>query len=942
MTLAHHLPSGKRSADAPRRATAIGWLLSTALLTGLLAGLPGSAMAQGAAGEQSTAFYYGAGIPLQEAALFGSIVVQPDQVQPFELAWLRDHDVRVFAYVSVGEAASPVPGVRMLARNPTWDTAVPDLTDPAWAAHLDALATRLAADYDGLFLDTLDSFNLVEPAQREAQRRALERLILGLSERFDGALILNRGFEVLDALAGRASMVVAEGLYSRFSPTDDSYGSAPEEDSAWLLARLEEARALGFRTQVLDYAVGTEARETMARRIQAAGHLPWVADGHLTQWGTGSLLPTPRRILSLYDSDDEYRSGVARLPLHRHLESFVEHLGYVIEYHNVADGRLPEVDPALHAGVLVWTPSAALYGPAVSAWLKDRLGQLPVLLLGAMPADRELLGAFGIARSASRMTGAPSVRQLDERLRAESTFERADPALLQATRPSTVEAEILLFVTDAGGRVMPQIAVNGNGGVVLQPWIVRQLPDRAQLWQIDPLAILRLGLRLPEIPRLDVTTENGRRVLLTHIDGDGMPSRSWFPHRKLAAEVVHEEVLKKYRVPTTVSVIEGEIAPHGLFPDLSQELEALARTIFARNDVEIASHSFSHPFFWPDEQGRIRGGEQGPDGRYGFHMPIPGYALDPEREIRGSIDYIQRRLAPEGKDVAMMLWTGEALVSEPSLALTREVGVLAMNGGNTRSDASTPSRSQVYPVGRHVARDLYQIYAPVMNENVYTNNWSPPYGGFRDVVETFALLDAPQRLKPLNIYYHFYSGAYPASLGALHHVYRSVLAQRPTAMYASDYVRRARGFYDGAVARDLAGRWHIHSAGTRTVRTPARWPEPAITSSVAGFSLHNGERYIHTVGDTVVLDLDGGDAGPYLLEANAILTAWHRERAVTRFTLEGHLPIELEFARAERCRLTLRDASGAERDIAAPVRVSLAAGRHDGTLSCDAAADRPR
>lgn len=916
--------------------TAVRSLCAVLLSLVLAAPLAGSAAAT-AAGHESTAFYYGPDVPLQEAALYGSIVVQPDQMQPHELAWLREHGVRIYAYVSVGETATSIPGVRMLARNPVWNTAVPDLTDPAWAAHLDALAGRLEADYDGLFLDTLDSFNLAAEAQREPQRRALEQLLLGLSERFDGELILNRGFEVLEALAGRARMVVAEGLYSRFSPIDDSYGHAPEADSQWLLARLEEARALGFQTQVLDYARGAEAREAMARRIVAAGHLPWVADGHLVQWGTGTLLPAPRRVLSLYSSDDEYRSGVARQLLHRHLESFVEYLGYVVEYHNVAGGTLPDVDPALHAGVLIWSPTSSLYTADLSAWLTERLGQIPVLLLGQMPANAELLGAFGIARSAPRTTGTPVVRHLDERLRGEASFAQADPDLVLATQASDVPADVLLAVTDDTGRTMPQILVNANGGVVLQPWIIRQLPDRAQLWQIDPLEMLRRGLRLPDIPRIDVTTENGRRVLLTHIDGDGMPTRSWFPHGKFAAEVVHEAVLEKYRVPTTVSVIEGEIAPHGLFPDLSAELEALAREILAEDYVEIASHSFSHPFFWPDRQGRIRDGELEQDQRYGFHMPIPGYALDPEREIRGSIDYIERRLAPPGKEVAMMLWTGEALVSEPSLALAREVGVLSMNGGNTHSDASVPSRAHVYPIGRHVERDLYQIYAPVMNENVYTEDWSPPYGGFRDVVDTFALLDAPQRLKPMNIYYHFYSGAYPASLGALHHVYRTALAQRPTALHASDYVRRSRAFYDSAVARDHAGRWHLYTHAARTVRTPESWPEPAITNGVAGFSTHNDERYVHTVGERVLLDPGDAADGAYLVEANAVLEGWRREGDFTRFTLEGHLPIELELARAERCTLTVRNENGRGPVIAAPARVSLPAGRHAAVLHCTVA-----
>jgi hypothetical protein len=61
------------------------------------------------------------------------------------------------------------------------------------------------------------------------------------------------------------------------------------------------------------------------------------------------------------------------------------------------------------------------------------------------------------------------------------------------------------------------------------------------------------------IPAPDITTENGRRLFFSHIDGDGFPSLAEFPGSPPAAEVLLKEILEKYRVPTTVSVIEAEV-----------------------------------------------------------------------------------------------------------------------------------------------------------------------------------------------------------------------------------------------------------------------------------------------------------------------------------------------------------------------------------------------
>jgi hypothetical protein len=47
-------------------------------------------------------------------------------------------------------------------------------------------------------------------------------------------------------------------------------------------------------------------------------------------------------------------------------------------------------------------------------------------------------------------------------------------------------------------------------------------------------------------------------MFFAHIDGDGFPSRAEMPGRRLAAEVLLDEVLKRYPMPHAMSVIEVE------------------------------------------------------------------------------------------------------------------------------------------------------------------------------------------------------------------------------------------------------------------------------------------------------------------------------------------------------------------------------------------------
>src|SRR5690606_30682596 len=173
-------------------------------------------------------------------------------------------------------------------------------------------------------------------------------------------------------------------------------------------------------------------------------------------------------------------------------------------------------------------------------------------------------------------------------------------------------------------------------------------------------------------------------------------------------------------------------------------------------------------------------------------------------------DYINQRLAPPGKKVEAILWSGDA--QAPALALRKaaQAGVLNINGGSTVITRSKDSWINIAPYG--VAKgerpDEFQVYAATMNENVYTNDWLGPFYGFIRVLETFAMTDQPIRFKALNIYYHFYSATKKASLKALDEIFTSVLKQPVFPIYSTEYIRRVHQWRRVAIARE-GDRWLV-------------------------------------------------------------------------------------------------------------------------------------
>lgn len=255
-----------------------------------------------------------------------------------------------------------------------------------------------------------------------------------------------------------------------------------------------------------------------------------------------------------------------------------------------------------------------------------------------------------------------------------------------------------------------------------------------------------------------------------------------------------------------------------------------------------------------------------------------------------------------------MLLLGLALVAlgraQPAV---EQAGLLNLNGGDTTITRRHNSWTRIAGLG--VPKDgRFQVFAPNQNENVYTRNWSGPFYGFDQVIETFELTGRPYRFKPVNLYYHTYSASKDAALEALHRVYAWVGRQPLHPVFASDYVRKVLDFNRMVVARTPAG-YRIRGGGElRTVRVsrPSGRPDWARSRGLAGMAPAPEGRYLSLSGPSAKLVLAGGRpdrSQPYLAEANARLREFRRTSQGLRFGLAGQVPLEFALAGAGHCRL---------------------------------------
>lgn len=871
--------------------------------------------------DPAVALFYGEKAPLAELKAFDIAVIEPNH--GYDPVRYRTPDSELFAYVAVAEVQpsrtyfKEIPTHWKMARNGDWGSVVLDQTPAEWP---DFFADKVVGPlwqkgYRGFFLDTLDSYRLAQTFDESAQQQGLIRVIETLHRRFPGIrLILNRGFEIVPQVRDKVFMVAAESLFRGWNASTQRYEEVKASDREWLLGQLNAIKSrAGIPILAIDYVPPYDRKTTRetAERIRTLGFIPWVTDSNLDSLGIGLVEVVPRRILALYSSAEVPSLNFSLS--HRFLQMPLNHLGYVVDYLDI-ESELPNVPlNGKYAGITSWVSGQASLakGRQLSKWLTSRAAEgMPIAILGTFgfPLDRSFSKAFQLQAEIPAPSGRLDVISTKPMLGFEQPPRpnREDMTPLRLTDERDTP---LIVLRDEKKQQFVGGAITSWGGFILAPFTLVEVPTTDQArWIIDPFSFLKSALRLAPLPAPDVTTENGRRLFFSHVDGDGFPSLAEFPGSPPAAEVLLKEILERYRVPTTVSVIESEVSPDGLYPKLSAKLEGIAKRMFALSHVEIASHTYTHPFLWDTQakHGVFSGAKEET-----YHLDIPGYKFDLKREIVGSTDYIQRRLTPPNKPVKILLWSGDTAPGSDALKITDQAGLLNMNGGDTSITRSNPSLTAV---GAHGIQKngLLQVYAPITNENIYTNLWRGPFYGFERVIESFEMTETPRRLKPVDIYYHTYSASKRAGVNALHKAHQWAESQPLHPIFASEYIRKVQDFHDMSIAREGSG-WRIRSNGNlRTLRLPDSLGTPNLSNAigVAGFNAGVEGNYVHLTGSSAWFKT--GTNTPqqaYLFDANGRLDNWRYEAASRQltFSLAAHQPLVFRMAQLESCQIKAND-----------------------------------
>ncbi len=656
--------------------------------------------------------------------------------------------------------------------------------------------------------------------------------------------------------------------------------------------------------------------------------LPWSATS------ADAETPVKREILALYHSDLE--PSVAVTLTHLNAEMPLNHLGYIVNYHDLKDG-LPDAREIKNAvAVLTMFPGALPDHEAYFEWLGrvTNSTQLRVIILGNIggpltTSDAELLQStfhrMGLELHPRFITNTFTSRVV-ARDSSVVGFEREpDPipeSHLLVSRYGKDADVALEYETQDGGALTRSVAVaTGPGGAYAAPgsYIYSDETLDQSRWIIEPFVFFKRALGGARFPVPDTTTVSGRRLFFSHVDGDGWNNLTRIERYRgrptISAEVMLHELVEPYPdIPVTIGPIARDLLPT---TSRGREAARVARDLFALPQVEVASHTYSHPFVWEYFEDYDRSDElalvlnrasKGSKSLFSqlwsiassaraastgllatSREALPRYdAHEPfsvELEVGGA-EAITTALAPPGKHVAVYLWSGDALPFESIIAATRKAGMRNLNGGSSRFDQTLPSVSRIAPISRQVGSQR-QIYAINDNEFTYTDLWRGRFNGFAALIETFRRTEEPRRLRPAGLYYHAFSAERSIALDAVRSILNWAREQPVIPIKTLQYAAIADGFFSTTIRQLDLLKWSVGDRdGLQTVRFDDAGNlqvDLAASTGVLGATRHAGALYValDPVVETAIVALRNG--------------------------ADDHAPKTLDMAKLEEARWQVRD-----------------------------------
>jgi hypothetical protein len=292
-------------------------------------------------------------------------------------------------------------------------------------------------------------------------------------------------------------------------------------------------------------------------------------------------IPVKREIMALYDGAQEGGADVTRI--HRLAEMPLNHLGFILRFHDIRTKLPAPAEMERYRGVLTWFAGPVADSDAYLAWASQVsrlnvryviLGDIGVAINSAnIIVVNRLLDLAGVRHTGDFVapTLATRVVQKDPSL---IEFEcRLGPVLpdypvIDAKGAATRIGLMLETPPQDGNRKTVLVAIGEKGGyAALNYEFCHQRPPLYQgKWLVNPFAFFGAAFGAGDQPIPDTTTASGNRLYFSTLAIEGWTRSSKVEDFRdsMAGEVVLRELIAAFRnLPVTIDPQDKEVPKVG-------------------------------------------------------------------------------------------------------------------------------------------------------------------------------------------------------------------------------------------------------------------------------------------------------------------------------------------------------------------------------------------
>ncbi|MBD3823503.1 MAG: endo alpha-1,4 polygalactosaminidase, partial [Epsilonproteobacteria bacterium] len=470
--------------------------------------------------SKSAALYYGKEISYPTVGIHNYVFAEPDNIVT------ASHGYKVYGskiYVKVdpyriSAAKKPSKSAWIYKRDSVGY--IMDMRNDLYRTHVvkTLFADLMKRGFKNFYIDSLDIYQETAASKKEQEEfgEANIKLLEELRREYPKCkFIVKGGEDIIEKIHSFLEAVVIDSYMYGLDKDGFRHTEVSQERQKRVDRFIEKLKSYKLDIVTVEYTNGKSENEKskIAEQLAKKGLIPVIVDS-ATVYSSTLKSAKRREILVLID---ETQMDRIFLSPHQHGTLPLEFYGYKVKFYEVSKGLPPIEDVAHYAGVIVWIIDTYKEPREFIDWvLKITQNGTKIAFANnfGIHADQSLISPLGIEihSGAENYGNKHQISYRDKMI----GYEVEPSSINTGLYYQPANAKALLIFEDTIGVTSTPAAIMPWGGYAMSEAFMMELKEE-NIWIINPFEFFKEALRLEPILVPDATTENGRRLLFTHV-----------------------------------------------------------------------------------------------------------------------------------------------------------------------------------------------------------------------------------------------------------------------------------------------------------------------------------------------------------------------------------------------------------------------------------------